>query len=226
LFFIFPAEVRVKRWMARSLALLTLLACGHSDGFETLQPQSLGPNGAGPDVQLTFNADQDYWPAWTQDGRGILYSFVSPGSTASHRCLGILPAAGGSRIWEMCDNRAVRRDTVSSYTAFALDSTGRLLVVEALSRTGFLSSFPFHIRLFLTDTAAPYVRTILDTIPVLGDDIGSTSALSWLSDVAWNNSSTPPPYRDNAPTRCHASIPRSRRTVWSFGERSRTVRPP
>jgi uncharacterized protein (DUF697 family) len=201
----------MKRWIARPLALLAVLACGHSDGFEVPPPQSLGPNTTGPDVQLTFNTDQDYWPTWTQDGRGILYSFVSPGSTASHRCLGILPAAGGSRIWEMCDNRAVRRDTVSSYTAFALDNTGRLLFVEAVGRTGLLGSFPAHIRLYVADTAAPYVRTLLDTIPVAGDAIGSTVTVSWLSDLAWTSVSAfialGQQYGDTAVSPCNNPFP-------------------
>jgi hypothetical protein len=180
----------VKGWIARSLAALALAACTHSDPITTPPIETLGPFSTGADVQITFNVDQDYWPAWTQDGRGILYSFVLPGSTASHRCLGLLPAAGGTRSWEMCDNRAVRNDTVNSYAAYALDSTGRLLVVEALSRTGFLSSFPFHIRLVLTDTATPYVRTILDTLPIPGDSIGSAVTVSWMSDIAWTGPNT------------------------------------
>ena len=183
-------EVRLKHRLIRSIPALLLLACGHSDNFEIPVTQALGPSSAGADVQLTFNADQDYWPAWTQDGKGILYSFVNPGSTAGHRCLGIMPAAGGSRLWEMCDNRAIRRDSVSSYTAYALDSTGKLLVVEALSRTGFASVFPFHIRLILTDTAAPYVRTVLDTLPKVGDSIGSTVAVSWMSELRWTGPNT------------------------------------
>ncbi len=90
----------------------------------------------------------------------------------------------------MCDNRAVRNDTVNSYSAYALDSTGQLLVVEALSRTGSLSSFPFHIRLVLTDTATPYVRTILDTLPIPGATIGSSVTASWMSDIAWTGPNT------------------------------------
>jgi hypothetical protein len=166
-------------------ALLVLLACTHSDAFVTPVIPPLGPFNAGPDVQLTFNVDQNYWPTWTQDGRGILYSFVNLENTA-HRCLGLLPAVGGTRVWELCDNRAVRNDTVSSYSAYALDSTGRLLLAEALSSTGFNSSFPFHIRLQLTDTATPYVRTTLLTLPVT---VGNT-AVTWLSDLQWTGPNT------------------------------------
>ena len=75
-------EVRLKSLLIRSFPALLLLACTHSDSFITPPAQTLGPISAGADVQLTFNVDQDYWPAWTQDGRGILYSFVNPENTA------------------------------------------------------------------------------------------------------------------------------------------------
>jgi hypothetical protein len=167
------------------LATLLLLACTHSDPFVTPPISTLPPFSAGLDVQLTFNVDQNYWPTWTQDGRGILYAFVNLEKTA-HRCLGLLPAAGGRRIWELCDNRAVRDDSVSSYSAYALDSTGRLLLVEAMSATGFASSFPFHIRLQLTDTATPYVRTTLLTLPATA----GPTVVTWLSDIAWTGPNT------------------------------------
>jgi hypothetical protein len=164
-----------------SIALLA--ACTHSDAFITPAPSVQPPFSTGPDVQLTFNPDQNYWPTWTQDGRGILYAFVDQESAipSVHRCIGLLPAAGGSRIWQLCDNRAVRNDSVASYSAFALDSTGRLLLVEAMSGTGFASSFPFRIRLQLTDTATPSVRTTLLTLPVTVDG----TPITWLSEITW-----------------------------------------
>src|SRR5579862_9420510 len=107
-------------------ASVMLLACTHSDAFIT-PGQAVGPFTSGADVQLTLNPDQDYWPTWTADGRGILYSFVDPGSTFLHRCMGLLPAAGGSRLWQWCDNRATQLDSSSSFTAYALSSSGALL---------------------------------------------------------------------------------------------------
>lgn len=170
------------------LAALLSLGCTHSDPYVTPPISTMPPFSTGSDVQLTYNVDQNYWPTWTQDGRGILYSFVDAESASppNHRCLGLLPAAGGTRIWELCDNRAIRGDSVSSYSAYALDSTGRLLLVEALSSTGFSSSIPNRVRLQLTDTAAPYVRTTLLALPVT---VGNTS-ISWLSEIIWTGPNT------------------------------------
>ena len=168
----------MRHWI-RPATLLALLAC-HSDAF-SYAPATVGGVNAGPDVQLTFNTDQDYWPMWTQDGRGILYAFVDAEATKApqHRCLGLLPPTGGTRIWELCDNRAVRRDSLSSYSAYALRADGKLLVAESTSPTGFAESQ--HVTLWLADTASPYVRTTLLTLPVV---LGTTT-VTWLSDMAW-----------------------------------------
>jgi hypothetical protein len=166
--------------------LLSALACTHSESFVAPTNTCVGPFGTGPDVQLTFNVDQDYWPAWTQDGRGILYAFVDAESALPpyHRCLGLLPPAGGTRSWQLCDNRAVRDGIASSYPAFALDSGGRLLVAEATAPTAFGQS-P-SVTLWLADTARPYARTTLLSLP----QTVSGFTVTWLSDIAWTSANT------------------------------------
>jgi hypothetical protein len=160
--------------------ILLLFGCTHTESFVADRP-TVGPYGAGSDVQLTFNIEQDYWPTWTQDGRGILYSFVVPGSTVRHRCVGLLPAAGGTRIWELCDNRATQGDSVSSYTAYALASDGRLLYAVAVSDSSIGGHAPTTNTLWLADTAAPFQRTAVLSLPIILAGV----AYSWLSDIAW-----------------------------------------
>lgn len=165
-----------------AFAILALSGCTHSDAFIPSVP-TVGPFSQGADVQLTFNVDQNYWPAWTEDGKGLLYAFVDPMSPR-HRCIGILPAAGGTRVWAFCDNRASRVDSLSSYPAFALDSTGRLLLLDAVSPAG-LSGVPAS-QLWLTDTARPYVRRSLLTLPTtLAVPGGGAFAVTWLADLQW-----------------------------------------
>lgn len=45
----------------------------------------------------------------------------------------MLAPASGTRIWQLCGNRAVRDDSVTSFAAFAMDNVGQLLVAEAVS---------------------------------------------------------------------------------------------
>ncbi|MGH7593976.1 MAG: hypothetical protein ACRELE_09020 [Gemmatimonadales bacterium] len=94
-----PGVRRDERCMRGRIALagvFVLLSCGHSDAFNP-SATSVGSFNTGFDIRLTLNPDQDYWPTWTADGRGILYAFVNPvnaGVVADrHRCMGILPAA-------------------------------------------------------------------------------------------------------------------------------------
>jgi hypothetical protein len=166
-------------------ALLILLGCTHTDPFVSPPISTVGPFSTGPDVQLTFNVDQDYWPTWNGDGKGILYAYVDR-EYPLHRCLGMLSPAGGTRLWQLCDNRAVRDDSMSSFAAFAMDTAGQLLVAEAVSS---IHEGPIALpltSLWLADTAHPYVRTTLLTLPTTA---GATP-VSWLSDLAWTGRNT------------------------------------
>ena len=173
-----------RHWTAAVLAILTI-ACGHSEPFDATVP-TVGPSGVGPDVRLTFNSNQDYWPTWTADGQGILYAFIPVGSNPEHRCIGLLPAAGGGGKWQLCDDRATQTDSVSSFPAFALSSDGRLLYVQAVARRGPGSTAPAHVTLFLADTAHPFKRQALLSLPtaIAGMTVG------WLSDIVWTGSTT------------------------------------
>lgn len=167
------------------LMVIAMTGCNHSDPL-TFTQAPLGPFASGSDARLTLNVNQDYWPTWTQDGKGILYAYVDSEAAgpAGHRCLGLLPAVGGTRIWQLCDNRAIRLDSLSSFTAFALDSTGRLLAAEAVGsmRPGSVPT----VALWLADTATPYQRTPLLTLPVT---VGSMQ-VTWLADLQWTGANS------------------------------------
>jgi hypothetical protein len=170
------------RWT--SCAAVMLIGSCHADPFTTPAAHAAGPSGSGNDVTLTFNVEQDYWPAWTEDGRGILYAFVDP-AMPNHRCVGLLPAAGGTLTWDLCDNRAIRRDSSSTYGGFALDSTGRLLLTEGVSASRGLLPQPVST-LWLTDTAHPYLRTALATTPLAVEG----TQFTWLSQLRWTGPQT------------------------------------
>lgn len=168
-----------RRWIPVALGLL-VLGCGHADVFETTIP-IVGPSSTGPDVRLTFNTNQDYWPAWTEDGRGILYAFIPSDNGGVHRCVGLLPAGGGARTWQLCDNRATQADSTSSFPAYALGADGRLLYVEAVARRGAGSTAPSGVTLFLADSANPFNRRALLTLPT----VAAGTPVAWLADITW-----------------------------------------
>jgi len=169
-----------------AFAVVALLSgCDHGESFDSTAPM-VGPSGSGPDVRLTFNGNQDYWPAWTEDGSGILYAFVRPDTGVQHRCLGLLPATGGSSNWQLCDDRATQVDSVNSMIAYALGSDGRLLYAEAVSRRGAQSVTPDHVTLWLADSAAPFARRALVTLPAFVAGM----SVAWIADVRWTSQNT------------------------------------
>ncbi len=167
------------------LASGLLAACGHSDPFVEPTP-SVGAFNAGPDIRLTLNPDQDYWPTWTEDGQGILYSYVDLLAGPQHRCIGLLPASGGTRLWQLCDNRATQADSVNSFPAYALGADGRLIYAEANTHSGISTASPDETTLWLADSAAPFQRRALLTLPTF---VGSTP-VAWLADIAWTSPTT------------------------------------
>ncbi len=171
--------------LVASCMAIALLAC-HSDSYVIAAIPPLGPAGTADDVQLTFNPARDYWPTWSEDGKSILYQFGQPGRRDDDRCLGLLPAEGGTQIWTLCDDRVSQADSSNSFSAFALGSDGRLLYLEAVGRVGTASGHvtqirPDHTVLWLADTAHPFLRRALVTMPqVVGD-----SSIDWLADATW-----------------------------------------
>ena len=172
-----------RRWLCA--AALGMFGCGHSDQFVTSLP-ALGPFNTGPDVRLTLNTEQDYWPAWTENGAGILYSFIRPGAGPQHRCLGLLPAAGGRGLWQLCDDRAIESDSANSFIAYALGGDGRLLYVEAVARSGIQGTAPAETTLWLADSGRPFERRALFSFPGFAGNL----PVAWLADLAWTGPST------------------------------------
>jgi hypothetical protein len=169
------------------LSVLLAAACSHEDTFSYAAPK-LGPATTGNDVLLTYNSEQDYWPILSEDGSGIVYSFINAevsGLPYTHRCMGMIPITGGTRLWQYCDDRAALADSFSSFPAYALGHDGRLLYAEAttIKSRNFLAG---DVRLWLADTTHPFRRRLLMTLPVTVGD----SDVDWLGDLAWTGPTT------------------------------------
>lgn len=169
-----------RTWLAMALSLFAVSACGHTEPFTGLGVDQQGPfNGATP-LRLTFNSDADYSAAWAADGKGILYTY-SDRSRADHdRCLAMLPATGGTRVFTLCDNRPGHADSAETITSAALSEDGELLYLVGSSLP--VGQLPARITLFQADTATPFNRRALVTLP---SDVGGGLRPNWLLDVTW-----------------------------------------
>jgi hypothetical protein len=183
----------VRRLPLHLVALLAVIGCDHTAPFSA-SAAGVGPFSSGDVVRLTFNSDQDYWPTLTEDGSAVLYAYVDTaaagGSIAGglayrHRCIGLLPVAGGTRFWQWCDNRPQLLDSLSSFPTYAVGRDGRLIYLESTSARG-QGIAPEETKLWLADTAFPFRRRALLTLPAQVGD----STVSWLADLRWTGPNT------------------------------------
>ncbi len=173
---------------AATFLAVSMLGCSHSDSFTTASSTLSVPMQSTPPIRLTYNAGDNYWPSWTEDGRGIIYhySYPSPDIHADDRCVGLLPPSGGTRLWQMCDERPEHADSADSFAGAAIGADGRLIYLEVSSRRGpgglsGPNQPPQTIVLWLADTAFPFQRRkLLDFGFRLADTF-----VNWLRDTQW-----------------------------------------
>ena len=172
---------------SRFVALLLLAgagACEHSRPVDP-GPGPPPPLRTGPSpLRITFNVDSEWNPVFTRDGSGILYSFQLPGRIDRDRCLGLVPASGGTLIGELCWRSGGDLDSVDVVVTAAESPSGRLaFVADRGSRT---STFPTARALLVGPPRDPENAELVLGFPTQG---GSTifvwdgaRDLTWLDD--------------------------------------------
>lgn len=169
-----------RSFIARLGVLLALAGCGHSEPFVAPGIEQQGPFSTVPRARLTFNSDADYGATWTADGKGILYTFYENGRRDRDRCLAILPAEGGTRLFKLCDDRPGHSDSAETIASAALSTDGELLYLVGSGRT--IDQVPQKVTLFHADTASPFTRRVVISLP---SDVGGGLRPNWLLDVNW-----------------------------------------
>lgn len=174
---------RLRRVVPVVLAPVVLLAtaCSHSEPPSFIPPDPDGPFSTTPPFRITFSPGDDGAGEYSEDGRSIVYTYAVAGRHDRDRCLGVMPAGGGTRIYEKCETRLAYNDSTDWITSGALAADGRLLYLHATSRTN--AQVPTTVQLFLADTGSTDRRLLL-TFPV---PIGAVP--TWLADVRWSGAS-------------------------------------
>lgn len=163
-------------------ALLLAAACGHQDPFPPGDSPDNDPRSTIPPIRLTLSLGEDLAPAWLADGSGIAYSFARETRFSTDRCLGELPAGGGTRRVEKCVVSGPDLDSTHALGPVAL-GPGRLAAwVDARSLRGRTAPDKASIRvgtLAHGDSGAP-VRTLPYPAPS-GNLHATATHLGWLS---------------------------------------------
>lgn len=126
--------------LLRSLPLLAgfaglLASCNHAEPFPSGDPENNGPR-LDPPAPITFSRLDDRAPAWSPDGSSLAYSYARDvGGRPGDRCVGSLPAAGGTRITSKCAV-TTNEDSVRVLGPVAPGPDGRAAWIDARSLFG------------------------------------------------------------------------------------------
>jgi len=171
----------------RRLLLCTALAvcaCSHEQPFETPETSSNQPFLPGTPTRLTYNPGKDLRPAWSPDGGSFFYAWQQLGTANYDRCLGEMPASGGSNLETICNPNPAAADSADAFDAPSPSADGRLLYMRSSSRAGAVN--PNTSGVFIGPLTAPLNASQLLTLPYTipgGRTHASISNARWLSET-------------------------------------------
>jgi hypothetical protein len=167
--------------------LLAALACDHPTPPEPGDYRPHGPFNAAVPRQLTFNPGEDLAPAWLPDGSGIIYQFQRLDEADFDRCLGILPAAGGTRT-EICNTSVFSDDSTDVYGAPAVSPAGRLFYTRASDFWRLHNAAPAYQSIVVAPLATPLLVDSVRNLPYAVTPGGTMhygiADVQWLDDSA------------------------------------------
>lgn len=130
-------ESRRGRWRATPTVIMMLgVACSHSPTTGTVPytPDDAPLTATAP-VRLTYDPGIDAFASFSPDGATMLYAFQPRDRDDHDRCIGFMPAGGGSRE-EHCDNTGIGAARTDALEYPALNSRGELLYARYASAIG------------------------------------------------------------------------------------------
>jgi WD40 repeat protein len=162
----------------RLLSLVLLLGCGHSEPFTNPDTGTDRPFDPGPPVRLTANRGGDLEPAWTADGRALLYSVSDPAREDRDVCLGLIPSGSErqSELW--CDVPAGPRST-DAILAAGPAPDGRLAYLASTS--GLANPIPETIGLRVSPSSDPTAGAEVLRLPYSR----SGRLINWTGRIHW-----------------------------------------
>jgi hypothetical protein len=158
--------------------LLALIACEHSGVAAVAPGVPDGPFDPSVPTRLTYSATGDRPTpgiarapgnrevSWTPDGASIVYAFgdivrATGGGTTG--CVGMLPAAGGSRSLTLCDREVARIDSGTTTEWPAMRDNSEIAFVRR--RFGPYSGFPYYSDFAIQRTAPGEIARSIFTFP-------------------------------------------------------------
>ncbi|MBK7716471.1 MAG: hypothetical protein IPI38_13760 [Gemmatimonadetes bacterium] len=173
----------MSRSLSRVMVVVCLCACSHPDAFPSGDPGDDGPFSGPPPQRLTLNPAVDQAPSWYPDGSALLYAFDQAERPDLDRCLGLLPALGGTRQAEKCPMVDAGGDSTDVYEWAAASAGGRVAWVEQHGPAGFRTPSSGAIAVGSLDPVASL--RVLRALPYLapsGAIHATATHLGWLGE--------------------------------------------
>lgn len=167
------------RLVATGVAILILGGCDHSEPFTGTSHGNDGPFSAVEPVRLTYSPQSDLEPAFSADGRWVLYVAERPGD--QDRCLNVIPAGGGTWTHQLCAwelDQGTRKDGLA---APAMRSDGKLLFTRHSGSPIGITSQQMSLHLGHPDSVAAS-RLLM---PLGERPAGATATWDDLLDPVW-----------------------------------------
>lgn len=163
--------------------VVALVGCTHSEPFTSHRYPPGGPYDAGTPRRLTFDLGVDATPAWVPDESGVLYSFERLDRPDHDRCLGQLPATGGTRTLSICNISAPGDDSTDVLISPALSLGGRLAYFR--SAATLFPQRPTSVAILVGTLAAPAAGPVLQDLPrsFTAGYAETVEQIRWLSDT-------------------------------------------
>ncbi|MBA2292403.1 MAG: hypothetical protein H0W15_08105, partial [Gemmatimonadales bacterium] len=160
------------------------VACSHSPTTATVPytPDD-APFTATTPIRLTYDPGIDAFASFSPDGATMLYAFQPRDRDDHDRCIGFMPAGGGSRE-EHCDNTGIGAARTDALEYPALNNRGDLLYARYASAIGDFIPNTAEISLQLATRDAPLAARNILQLPMLVEGVGLTriGRIRWASD--------------------------------------------
>lgn len=167
------------------LAIVLAAACSHSEPFGPQVGRPEEPFSTEEPVRLTYAGGLNTRPAFSEDGRRIVYAFPrgddGPDDHDHDTCLGVLPTTGGARVAEYCVEERDHRSFRDGVEHAALSTDGRLAFVRA---SGLAGNFTVA-RAGLYVASADSVRGAREVLELKRIPPGGSVSWDYLLNPAW-----------------------------------------
>ncbi len=156
-----------------------LAGCGHGEPFQVPAQGPDGPLVPGPVARLTYSAGRDQSAEWRVDGSGILYTYEDLAAPVRGWCLGVLPAAGGSRVQSRCGRNTA--DSIEAWDLATESGDGRIAFTRARSLRAALAPGDWALVVGpADDPGAAAAILAIPTTPPSGPAIRAVGQVAWL----------------------------------------------